>query len=344
MSGRLAQDVDDREAVFLRDRHVDARHQREMIGHVAFVAVAEIVLNVFRPLVGFGEQHLALGVGVELGAQVLDHRMRLGKVFVRRALALAEIGDGVEPEAVDAGIEPALHHLDHGADDARIVEVEIRLVREEAMPVVGLRFRIPGPVRFLGVGEDDAGLRVALVGVAPDIPVARARAGRAAARAPEPGMLVRGVIDDEFGDDAQPAPLRFGDEAAEVLHRAEVGIDRAVVGDVVTVVAAGRRIERQQPDGGDAELLQIIELLGQAREVADAVIVAVGERLDVQLVDDRVLVPELVGGDELSGIDRGELVHGSALTTRQRKSSAGSRIGIDAQMYAAPFDRRGAHW
>ncbi len=60
------------------------------------------------------------------------------------------------------------------------------------------------------------------------------------------------------------------------LHRAERRIDVAVVGDVVAVVAAGRRIERQEPQRGDAEVAQVIELLGQAGEVADAVAVAVG--------------------------------------------------------------------
>src|SRR6185369_1543615 len=47
----------------------------------------------------------------------------------------------------------------------------------------------------------------------------------------------------------------------------------------------------------DAERLQIVELLQQAREVPDAVVVAVVERLDGQLVDDRVLVPERVVGE-----------------------------------------------
>ncbi len=271
---RLAQDVDDREAILLGDRHVDARHEREVVGHVAFVAVAEILLHVLGPLVGLGEQHLSLRVGVELGAQLLDHGVGLGKVLVRCALALAEVGNGIQPETVDAGVEPALHHLHHGADDARIVEIQVGLVREEAMPVIGVRLRVPGPVRFFRVGEDDAGLRIALVGIAPDVPVACAGAGRTAARAPKPWMLIGGVIDDELGDDAQAAPLGFGDEAAEILHRAEIGIDRSVVGDVVTVVAARRGIERQQPDRGDAELLQIVQLLGQSREVADAVVVA----------------------------------------------------------------------
>ena len=64
-----------------------------------------------------------------------------------------------------------------------------------------------------------------------------------------------------------------------------------VVGDVVAVVAQGRREERQQPDAGDAQILQVVELLDQALEIADAVVVAVVERLDVQLVDDGVFVP-----------------------------------------------------
>ena len=54
--GRLRHDLDDRMAVFLRDRHVHARHQREVIRHVAFVAVAEVLAHVLGPLVRLGEQ------------------------------------------------------------------------------------------------------------------------------------------------------------------------------------------------------------------------------------------------------------------------------------------------
>ena len=105
----------------------------------------------------------------------------------------------------------------------------------------------------------------------------------------------------------RPRRLASAMKRLEILHGAEVGIDRAVVGDVVAVVAAGRGIERQQPERGDAELLQIVELFGQSGKIADAVIVAVGEGLDVQLIDDGVLVPELVThvlDGKLLGIDR----------------------------------------
>lgn len=44
------------ETVFLRDlAMLDARHQRKVIGH-GINAAAEI-LWIFRPLVGFGQQH-----------------------------------------------------------------------------------------------------------------------------------------------------------------------------------------------------------------------------------------------------------------------------------------------
>jgi len=167
-------------------------------------------------------------------------------------------------------------------------------MREKAMPVVGLGDRIPGPVRFLGVAEDDARPGILLIVVAPDVPAARIRAGLAAAGALEPGMSIGGVVDDQLYDDPQLASLRFLHEAPEVLHCAEVGIDQAIIRDVVAVIAAGRGIEGQQPKGRHAQVAQIVQLLGEAGEIPDAVVVAVGEGLYMQLIDDRILEPQLV--------------------------------------------------
>ena len=82
--------------------------------------------------------------------------------------------------------------------------------------------------------------------------------------------------------------------ALDIGQRAVVRMDAAIIGDVVAVVAPRRGIERQQPDRIDAELGDVVELLHQARKVADAVIVRIEERFDMQLIDDRVLVPERV--------------------------------------------------
>ena len=84
------------------------------------------------------------------------------------------------------------------------------------------------------------------------------------------------------------------DERFEVVERAVARMHVQVIGDVVPVVAQRGREEGQQPEAGDAEPLQVIELLRQSPEVADAVVVAVEKGPDVRLVDDRVLVPERI--------------------------------------------------
>ena len=66
-------------------------------------------------------------------------------------------------------------------------------------------------------------------------------------------------------------------------------MDVGVVGDVVAVILQGRGVKGQQPDGGDPQVLQIIQLLGEPPEIADAVLVAVIKGADVHLVNDGVL-------------------------------------------------------
>src|SRR5262245_30192173 len=112
-------------------------------------------------------------------------------------------------------------------------------MREETMPVERAGFRIPGPVRLLRIGEDDTSTLIFLVCIAPDIPVARIRTREAAASTLEPMVLVGGMIDDELRDHPHTALLGLLDEALEIFHRPEIGINRAVVGDVIAVVAAG---------------------------------------------------------------------------------------------------------
>ena len=67
-----------------------------------------------------------------------------------------------------------------------------------------------------------------------------------------------------------------------------------VVGDVVTVVAQGRWEKRQQPETGDAQFLEIIQFLDQALKVANAIAITVEERLDVCLINNRILIPERI--------------------------------------------------
>ena len=224
--------------------------------------------------------------------------MGLVEVGAGRAFALDQVGHGIEAHAVDAAIEPEMHDLRDRLEHRRVVEVQVRLVMEEAMPVVGAGGVVPRPVRLLRIGEDDRDALVLLVGVAPDVEVAHRRSRRRLPRRLEPRMLVGGVVDDQLGDDAQPAGVRLLDEAVEVLERTVGGVDVPVVGDVVAVVPQRRRVEGLQPDRVDAERLHVVEPLGEAAEIADPVLVRVQERAHVRLVDDRVLEPEGVAGHQ----------------------------------------------
>ena len=288
---RLADDVGDRVAVLAREAHEDARHQREVERHVAFVSFAEIGARVLGPLIGLRQQHAVRIALVDLRPEPLQDLVGLGQVLVVGPVALDEIGHGIQAQAVDPHVEPEPQDAQDVRQHARIVVVEVRLVRIEAVPEIGLRHRVPGPVRRLRVEEDDARAGEFLVRVAPDIVVAPDRAGFGFAGPLKPGVLVRGMVDHELRDDPDAAVVRRRHELAEIAHCAVGRVDGGVVGDVVAVVSQGRGIERQQPHGGNAKVLKIIEFLYEARKVADPVVIGIEERLDMQFVDDSVLVP-----------------------------------------------------
>jgi hypothetical protein len=89
-------------------------------------------------------------------------------------------------------------------------------------------------------------------------------------------------------------------ELREVAGRTVARIDVVVVGDVITVVAAGRWLKMHQPYRRDAESLQIVETSHEALKIADAIAIRVPESADGQAVDDRVLVTEIVDHAHLS--------------------------------------------
>ena len=89
--------------------------------------------------------------------------------------------------------------------------------------------------------------------------------------------------------------MRSVQKTLEILERSVTGMNAHVVGNVVTVVAQGRWKKRQQPQAGDTQVLEIVQLLHQAGKVPEPVVVAVVKRLDVGLVNNRVLIPKRIG-------------------------------------------------
>src|SRR5690242_5333561 len=100
---------------------------------------------------------------------------------------------------------------------------------------------------------------------------------------------------------------RFAQQAVEIRHRAELGIYRFVVADVVSEINLRRGIERCYPDGLHSQALEVVEPLRDAVEVADPIAVGILEAAGVDFVDHRVLPP---GGPGVGGIDHGCVTSG----------------------------------
>ena len=83
-----------------------------------------------------------------------------------------------------------------------------------------------------------------------------------------PGVLAGHVVEHQVHDQADPAAAQGGRQVAQVVDRAEVGTHRAVVLHRVpaVVVALARLQQRHQVEVGDAEVLEVVEVVGDARE------------------------------------------------------------------------------
>jgi hypothetical protein len=68
-----------------------------------------------------------------------------------------------------------------------------------------------------------------------------AGAGTGAAGALKPDVLTGGGIQHQFGDDAQAAGVDLVEEELKIAQGAAGGMDIVVIGNIVAIVATGRR-------------------------------------------------------------------------------------------------------
>ena len=292
----LRHDVGDRQPVFLTERHVDARHQGKVEGHVALVALAKIWTDVGGPLIRFHQDHPVRVTRVNFRAQFFHDGMSFRKVLAVGSLPLDQVRDRVHAQRVHTHVEPVAHDIEHLCDHPRVAIVQIRLVRKESVPEIGLRHRIPSPVRFFGVGKNDPGVVVFLIGVTPHIEIALRRPGWCLACALKPGVLIGCMIHNQLDHHLKASLVRRGQKLLEVLDGSVTGVDTQVVRDIVAVILERRRKEREKPEAGDAQVLKVIELLDQTLKVSDSVAIAVKKSPNVKLVDDGIFIPKRIAG------------------------------------------------
>ena len=206
---------------------------------------------------------------------------------------------GILADAVDAGVlDPPDTVLDQVVGDQRIVLVQVGHTAVE--PAVGEEFalgrsRVRVDRRPLVVAGADEGV----VEVEPV-------AGRQVAHPP---VAAAAVVEDHVHDDLHAASVGLVDEVDVLLHGAEARIDVVVVRDGVAVVGAGVvLLDRVEPDGGHAQVIDVVEMIYHTLDVttvtaAGAAAVGAGA-FDGVVV--RIAVCKTVRRDEVQDVIGGE--------------------------------------
>ena len=209
--------------------------------------------------------------------------------------------DHVQAEAVGAAVEPEPGDVEHGLLDLGVEQVEVRLLLQEVVQIVLAPPRLPAPGRAAEHRQPVVGRRAVGLGRGPDVPVGLGVVpARPAFR--EPGALVGAVGIDLVDDDLEAQPVGGLDHAVIVGERAEHRVDAAVVRDVVAAVLHRRGEEGRDPDAVDAQAGDVVQLLGDAGQVADAVAIGVAKAARVDLIEDGAAPPLGHGVPPASGV------------------------------------------
>src|SRR3954471_12156762 len=107
-------------------------------------------------------------------------------------------------------------------------------------------------------------------------------------------MLIRGVVQHHFDDDSNTALVSGVKNLAKILQCSIAGMDRVVVGDVIAIIAKRRWKKWHEPYGADPQFLEVIELLFKPEKIPKTIAIAVLECADMDLINDRVLIPKCI--------------------------------------------------
>ena len=218
------------------------------------------------------------------------------------------IGKGIQAESIQ------LRHLSPPHGVLREVEAELwivriqigQLVREPAVERVEIlarrSVRIDQPIECVG------GLQMVLW---------RAVKPRRCRRIVGPGMMRAGVIDDVIDQHFHAKLMGVGDQRLVFLHRSHVVVERIEVDCVIAVVVGVSVLpDRSEPQRGYAEVVQIVQVLANAAQIAAVIcvrlIAVVHAGRAGRLVVRWIAIGEAVGHDQVDDVVAGETFEAAA--------------------------------
>ena len=203
---------------------------------------------------------------------------------------LFDIDDGVDAESADPFFHPPPDILIHFLPELRVFPVQVRLLFVKYMQIQLVRAGQFVPAGSAKIGPP-VGRKPALRVLVPQIKEFAVLSVRILAGLSKPLVFIGAVVDDEIHQDRHPSLPCLRDQLLHVLHGAESGIDRVIVGYIITFIRQRRLIDRRQPDDIDAQILQIIQFADNALQISDSVAAHVHKALGVNLIGDFVMPP-----------------------------------------------------
>lgn len=124
----------------------------------------------------------------------------------------------------------------------------------------------------------------------PDIPIA-ILVILGAARFLKPFMLITSVVHDEIHEQLHAPIMTSLNQLLNICDRTELLSDSVVIGNIISLINAGRLVRWTQPDNVHADILDIIKLRDQSWDISNAIIVRVLIRSRPDLVNGAFLPP-----------------------------------------------------
>ena len=189
----------------------------ELEYHGKFVSVRVTVklcpFHIRAPGLAYGDQFSLLeGLAAHFPDKCMEHRA------VRRNLKirfLCDLIDHVQTESAHTFVHPPEDHIIDLPANLLIFPVQIRLFYRKLMEIILSKLRHPLPGRTAKGGSHFIRRRV-LCPVSPDI-VIMIRIILALFRLQEPSVLIRGMVQHQIHDDADPVILCFPDQLLHIL-------------------------------------------------------------------------------------------------------------------------------
>ena len=99
------------------------------------------------------------------------------------------------------------------------------------------------------------------------------------------------MVHHHVHDHADVMGLGRCQQMVEIRHRAEHGIDRFIIGNVIAEILLRGGVNRRQPNGIDLQTLQIVETLNDSVDVTDSIAVCVLETARIDFIHQGMFPP-----------------------------------------------------